>query len=64
MVDQELQLMEKEGSHWKITAVDLVQQVDQTLGPGTADKELCSGFHLSLRRQDFWSLCNGQWLHE
>jgi len=63
-VGQELQLMGKEGSRWKIAAVDLVQQIDQTLGSGAADEELCSGFHLSLRHQDFWSLCNGQWLND
>ena len=46
----------KDADHWKVTAIDLIQQIDKVLGPGTADEELCNGFHISLKLCDFYSL--------
>ena len=43
----------KDADRWKVTAIDLIQQIHKALGPGTADEELCNGFHISLKRCDF-----------
>lgn len=40
------------------------QQIDRALGNGTAVEELSNGFHISLRRCDFWLLRNKEWLND
>lgn len=54
----------KDADRWKVTAIDLILQIDKALGPGAADEELCNGFHISMKRCDFWSLRCGKWLND
>ena len=38
--------------------------IDKLLGPGAANEELCRGFGIVLRRQDFWTLKDSEWLND
>ena len=38
--------------------------INKVLGPGAADEELSRGFGIVLRRQDFWTLKNSEWLND
>ena len=42
----------------------LVQLIDDALKSGTADEELSNGFHISLKRSDFWLLHETGWLND
>lgn len=39
-------------------------QIEQALGAGTPDEVLSTGFHISLKRCDFWLLRNKEWLND
>ena len=38
--------------------------LNKVLGPGAADEELSRGFDIVLRRQDFWTLKDSEWLND
>ena len=38
--------------------------IDKLLGPGAANEKLSRGFGIVLRRQDFWTLKNSEWLND
>ena len=62
-VCHELQVPVKEGWHadyWNVTTFDSIQQIDQALGSGTAEKV---NFILP-KRSDSWTLCSGNWLND
>ena len=42
----------------------LVQLIDDALKSGIADEELSNGFHISLKRSDFWLLHETEWLND
>ena len=42
----------------------LVQLIDDAFKSGTADEELSNGFHISLKRSDFWLLHETGWLND
>lgn len=38
--------------------------IEEMFGPGAATEELVNGFHISLKRCDFWLLRETQWLND
>ena len=38
--------------------------IEKVFGPGAAEEEMVNGFHISLKRCDFWLLCETQWLND
>ena len=39
-------------------------QIEEALGAGEANEELSNGFHISLKRSDFWLLHDAEWLND
>ena len=39
-------------------------QIEEALGPGETEDEICRGFHIIIRICDCWTLRNGEWLND
>ena len=42
----------------------LIQLINNAIESGRAEEELSNGFHISLKRSDFWLLCKNGWLND